>query len=84
MKTLQEYFKQTQEEGWAIPHFNFSTEDQLKAFVEVAEELQTLLMVGTSEGEAKFIGYDQAAALVHSYRGDIMAQSLVATGGVRT
>lgn len=53
---------------WAIGHFNFSTADQLKAFVEAASELKSPIMVGTSEGEADFIGREQAVALVKSYQ----------------
>ena len=68
MKTLKEYFHQAREEKWAIGHFNFSMAEQLRAFVEIANELKAPLMVGTSEGEANFIGYDQAVALVKSYQ----------------
>jgi len=68
MKTLKEYFAQAREEKWAIGHFNFLTADQLKAFVEAAAELKSPIMVGTSEGEAKFVGHGQAVALVRSYQ----------------
>ena len=68
MKTLKQYFQEAMDGKWAIGHFNFSTADQLKAIVEAAAELKSPVMVGTSEGEAEFIGYDQAVALVKSYQ----------------
>ncbi|HEY4484336.1 MAG TPA: class II fructose-bisphosphate aldolase [Candidatus Paceibacterota bacterium] len=68
MQTLKEYFIKAKKEKWAIGHFNFSTADQLKAIVEAAAELNSPVMVATSEGEASFVGYDQAAALVASYQ----------------
>lgn len=66
--TLREYFQKAKEEKWAMGHFNFSTADQLRAIVEAAAELKSPVMAGTSEGEAGFIGRDQAAALVRSYQ----------------
>ncbi len=68
--SLKEYFQKAKQEHWAIGHFNFSTADQLKAIVEAAVELKSPVMVATSEGEANFIGYDQAVALVRSYQSD--------------
>jgi len=68
MKTLGEYFHEAKIGKWAMGHFNFSTADQLRAIVEAAAELDLPVMAATSEGEANFIGYKQAAALVKSYR----------------
>src|SRR3989344_6958795 len=68
MENLKKYFEEAKIAKKAIGHFNFSTADQLKAFVEVAAELNTPVMVATSEGEAKFVGYEQAMALVRSWR----------------
>ncbi len=68
MKSLKDYLSQAKKEKWAVGHFNFSTTDQLKAFVEVAQELKSPIMVATSEGEAKFIGWPQAKALVRSFQ----------------
>jgi ketose-bisphosphate aldolase len=65
---LHEYFKKAKAEHWAIGHFNFSTEDQLKAFAETAVELKSPIMVAVSEGEAKYFGRPQAAALVKSFQ----------------
>lgn len=65
---LKEYFQKAWREKWAIGHFNFSTAEQLKAIVEAAVELKSPVMAATSEGEANFIGYDQAVALVKTYQ----------------
>ncbi len=65
---LKEYLKKAREEHWAVGHFNFSTADQLRAFVEAAAEAKSPIMVATSEGEAEFFGMDQAAVLVKSYQ----------------
>ncbi|MBI2676820.1 MAG: class II fructose-bisphosphate aldolase [Candidatus Yanofskybacteria bacterium] len=67
-KNLKTYLSKAQQEHWAIGHFNFSTAEQLKAIVEAAAELKSPVMVATSEGEAEFVGYDQAVALVKSYQ----------------
>src|SRR3989344_4488724 len=68
MQTLKEYFIKAKKEKWAIGHFNFSTADQLKAIVEAAAELKSPVMVATSESEEKFIGLEQAVALVRSWQ----------------
>ncbi|MBI2669951.1 MAG: class II fructose-bisphosphate aldolase [Candidatus Yanofskybacteria bacterium] len=68
MKTLKQYFNEAVADKWALGHFNFSTADQLKAFVEAAMELKSPIMVGTSESEADFVGREQAVALVKSYQ----------------
>ena len=65
---LKEYFVKAKDEKWAIGHFNFSNADQLKAIVEAAAELKSPVMVAVSEGEEKFIGLEQAVALVRSWQ----------------
>ncbi len=67
-KTLNELFAEAKTGRWAIGHFNFSTADQLRAIVEAAAELKVPVMAATSEGEADFVGRDQAVALVQSYQ----------------
>jgi ketose-bisphosphate aldolase len=68
MKTLREYFQEAKTGRWAIGHFNFSTADQLRAIIEAAAELKVPVMAATSEGEAEFVGREQAVALVGSYQ----------------
>lgn len=67
---LKDYLNKAKAEHWAVGHFNFSTADQLRAFVEAAAEAKSPLMVATSEGEADFFGMDQAVALVRSYQAE--------------
>lgn len=54
--------------GIAVGHFNISDSTQLNAIAEVARELGVPVMIGASEGERKFIGVRQAAALVKALR----------------
>jgi len=61
--TLLDYFKKAQKEHWAIGQFNFSTLSQLKGIIEAAKKMKSPIILGTSEGESKFLGLEQAAAL---------------------
>lgn len=53
---------------YAIGSFNFSTAEILKAIVLAAKELNSPVIVSTSEGEAEFIGMREAFALVKAWR----------------
>jgi fructose-bisphosphate aldolase class II len=69
---LNYYLKQAREGKYAIGHFNFATEDVLKAAVAGAKEAGApCVMVGTSEGEAGFIGLMEAVALVKAVSADL-------------
>jgi len=46
-----------------MPQFNFSDFTQLKAIVEKCKDLKSPAILGTSEGESKFFGLDEAVAL---------------------
>jgi len=63
MKTLKYYFKKAQKEKWAIGQFNFSDFSQMKAIVEACKNLKSPLILGTSEGESRFFGLEEAVAL---------------------
>jgi fructose-bisphosphate aldolase, class II len=52
----------------AIGHFNISEFAALRAIIAAARELDVPVIIGTSEGEAEFIGMKQAALLVKSLR----------------
>lgn len=68
---LNDYLKQARDGGYAVGHFNFATEDVLKAIVGGAKESGTpCVMVGTSEGEADFVGLKEAVALVRAVADD--------------
>lgn len=66
---LKEYLKDAKQNHYAIGHFNFATEDVLKAIVEAAQEAGApCVMVGTSEGEVDFFGMKEAVAVVGAMR----------------
>ncbi len=66
----REIIKKAQQEKYAIGAFNFSTAEVLKATVAAAKELNSPIIVSTSEGEANFFGFHEAAALVEVWRQD--------------
>lgn len=68
MKKLSEFHKHARENKWAMPHFNFSTLEQLHVLVDVSKELNSPILVGTAEGESKFVGLEQSVALVKSFQ----------------
>jgi fructose-bisphosphate aldolase class II len=69
---LNDYLKEARENHYATGHFNFSTEDVLKAIVAGAKEAGApCVMVGTSEGEADFVGIKEAVALVRAVADDM-------------
>ena len=68
---LNSYLKEAKEKKQAIGHFNFATEDVAKAVVEASKEARaTCVMLGTSEGEAEFLGMPEAVGIVGGVRKD--------------
>lgn len=63
-----EFLKSAQQGKYAIGAFNFSTAEILKAIVAAAKELNSPIIVATSEGEGKFFGWREAVALVDAWR----------------
>lgn len=63
MKNLKHYFHKAYEEKWAIGQFNFSTIEQFHGIVGAAEKLRSPVIAGTSEGESKFVGLEEAVAV---------------------
>ena len=63
MKSLKYYFQKAATENFAIGQFNFSDFTQMKAIVETAEKLKSPIILGTSEGESIFFGFEEAVAL---------------------
>ena len=61
---LKDYFKKAQKEKWAIGQFNFSTLEQLRGIFLAAQKLRSPIILGTSEGESKFLGLKETVALV--------------------
>lgn len=54
--------------NWAIGQFNISNLETLKAIWEAARKLKSPVILGTSEGESKFIGLKTAAALIDLFK----------------
>ncbi len=61
---LKNYFKKAEKEKWAIPQFNFSTIEQLRAILSVAQKTKSPVILGTSESESRFLGLKEIIALV--------------------
>jgi len=58
-----------------LGHFNFASAEQLKAIILAFQKVKVeasdkglALMLGTSQGEAEFLGYGQARALVDAWK----------------
>lgn len=63
MKNLKYYINKAYKEKFAIGQFNFSDWSQVKGIVEVAKNLKSPIILGTSEGESKFVGLEEAVAM---------------------
>lgn len=70
MKNLEYYLKKAKKEKWAIGQFNFSDLSQLEGIVEAAKNLKSPIILGTSEGESRFLGLKQAVALKEAYKSE--------------
>jgi ketose-bisphosphate aldolase len=69
VKTLNEYLKDAKAGGYALGHFNFSTEDVLRGIIEASRDAGApAVMVGVSEGEVEYVGMYEAVALVGAMR----------------
>lgn len=65
---LKSVIRTAKKKNIAIGHFNAAETSVLKAIFESAKNLGVPVIIGTSEGEAGFLGRKQAAALVKSLR----------------
>ncbi len=68
MKTLREYIKEASDNGVAIGHFNISNLETLHGIFNAARKLNLPVIIGAAEGEQKYMGVKQIAALVKSFR----------------
>jgi len=68
VKNLRSFLKLAENKKTAIGHFNIAETSVLKAIFESAKDLGVPVIIGTSEGEAGFLGRKQAAALIKSLR----------------
>ncbi|MBU2634932.1 class II fructose-bisphosphate aldolase [Patescibacteria group bacterium] len=62
--TLKDYLKKAQKQKFAIGQFNFSTLEQLRGILAAAKKMKSPVILGTSEGESKFLGLEEILALV--------------------
>lgn len=65
---MKDILKKAQAGKYAVGSFNFSTAEVLKAIILAAKELNSPIIVSTSEGEGEFIGMAEAVALVGAWR----------------
>ncbi len=68
MKNLREYIKEAEEKNVAIGHFNISNLEALHGIYAAAQKLNLPVIIGLSEGEEKFVGLEEAVAMVHALR----------------
>ncbi|HKD84573.1 MAG TPA: class II fructose-bisphosphate aldolase [Terriglobales bacterium] len=68
MKTLRDTLDDAQTRARAVGHFNVSDLVLLRGVVAAARELHVPVIVGASDGERRFMGVRQIAALVYSLR----------------
>ena len=62
--TLKDSLKKAQKQKFAIGQFNFSTLEQLRGILAAAKKMKSPVILGTSEGESKFLGIEEILALV--------------------
>ncbi len=68
IKSLREYIKEAGEKKVAIGHFNISNVEALHGIYSAAKKLNLPVIIAVSEGEEKFIGREEAVALVRVLR----------------
>jgi fructose-bisphosphate aldolase class II len=68
MKNLKYYIQKAQKEHFAIGQFNFSDLTQVKGVVAVAQKTKSPIILGTSEGESKWFGIEEAVAIRNALR----------------
>lgn len=65
---LSEIFEKAKREKWGVPQFNFSTFAQLRGIIQAGSDLDSPIILGTSEGEAGFLGMRRVVKLVEATR----------------
>ena len=65
---LKACFQKARKEGWGIGQFNFSNLEILKGIIQAADKMRSPVILGTSEGESKFFGLEEAAAMADIYK----------------
>lgn len=62
--TLKDYLKKAQRQKFAIGQFNFSNLEQLRGILAAAQKTKSPVILGTSEGESKYLGLKEIVTLV--------------------
>ena len=70
-KEMRDLLNDARTRGVAMGHFNVSDIAILKAVAGAAHDMQAPVIVGASEGERKYLGTRQLAALIRSLRDEI-------------
>lgn len=68
MKTLRDIIKEASDKGVAVGHFNISNLEGLHGIYQAAKKLGLPVIIGVSEGEEKFVGREEAVALIRTIR----------------
>jgi len=63
MKNIKYYLEKAQREKFAIGQFNFSDFSQVRGIINKCAELKSPVILGTSEGESKFVGLEEGVAM---------------------
>ncbi len=71
MKNLEYYLKRAGKERWVLGQFNFSDLSQLAGIIEAANSLKSPIILGTSEGESRFLGLKRIVDLKKSYQTEL-------------
>ncbi len=71
MKSLKGAIRWAEDNRVAIGHFNISEIAALNGIVRAAKELNVPVIIGVSEGEGKFMGLRQFAALIRATREEL-------------
>ena len=70
MELLDELLRCAAKEGWATGHFNVSTLEQMRVICRVCRDHKSPAIIGTSEGERKYIGLAEAVAVRDALRAE--------------
>ena len=65
---MLDIFKKAKDNKYAIGAFNVSNLEQTKAIVQAAQNLQSPIIISTSEGESNFIGEKQIKSVIDVYK----------------
>ena len=68
MPGLKDILEGAAREHWTTGHFNISTLEQMRLICRVCRDLKSPAIIGTSEGEKKYVGLGEAVAVRDALR----------------